>query len=361
MVRMFLCVVLLCMPVRVHAQEIRLDADAARQVLEALQDPELELEAALRIASLEGNRALIHKENSYGNGEVDEDVFARELVATARGQASEGNRFRFDQVKRDRDAIAVTVDAILADPEQFVGWSEQRISAFAPPGVEPELRGFLVAGGRASGFAFGTPEFFLNIAHFAGQPGTARLSFAHELYHGLQGYASKHLPVPNPDRRFNEEKFGSMVAGPERDSYLINAFLTLLLTEGAAIYVGDPALIEEKGGMATFERDRFDTQLARLDRLATQLDLSLTGLVSTPPVDFGAIYAFGFYGPDQPLYFLGYEMVRRIVAEQGAAKIAELINADGCTFARTYIGLAGSKDYVPLGAQTLHFVDRHCP
>ena len=264
-------------------------------------------------------------------------------------------------MKSDRRNLLATLKTLSSDRSSFTGWAKDRISAFSPTGIETTLEGYLVAGGGSSGFAFGEQSFFLNIAHYSGQPETARLTFTHELYHAVQAVAAR-SPSTNPHRIFDPGYYNTISNSDARSGYLVNALLTNLLVEGAATYVGDPALITETGPMANFERERFARQMSQLDRIATMLELILIGVTNDPIPDLERVHALAFQGPDQPLYYLGYEMARQIAQRHGASRLAQLTNADGCTFVREYLALElPGCDPVALSPRTVAITDRYCP
>ena len=341
------------------AHEVTIDSRAADAVLASVADPALSLEEAQRVARLPANAMLIRKTRDFTDAS-SEARFVEELLAAARGTRVDGRAlFKFDDVKRDRAAIAKALAEVRADEPAMLAWLKQRVQAFSPPGPPLKLRGFLIAGGGSTGFAFGGEDFYLNIAHFADDAGAVKVVVAHELYHAIQGAAVTALG--GGTRGYDEAGFAKLTAKPERDRYLVESFLINLLDEGAATYVGDPALLTGDAKYSRTERERLEGQLRRMERLTHLLDMSLVALTAERPVAYDKAYAVSFYGPDQPLYYLGYTMAKAIAAKKGENRLGALITGSGCAFTREYLGIAESDPSLPkLGADTVRLVGAHC-
>jgi hypothetical protein len=121
-------------------------------------------------------------------------------------------------------------------------------------------------------------------------------------------------------------------------------------------------LLEGAGAYSRQERERAEGQLRRVERLSALLDVSLTALTAEQEVPYGNVYAVGFYGPDQPLYYLGYAMARAVARTHGDARLGVLITGTGCDFARVYLDAASRDPALPrLGAATQRLIGAHCP
>ena len=341
------------------AHEVTIDSGAADAVLAAVANPALTPEAARRVARLPANAMLIRKTRDFTEAS-SEARFVEELVTAARGGTIEGRAlFKFEDVKRDRASIAKALAEVRADEPAMLAWLQERVQAFSPPGPALKLRGFLVAGGGSTGFAFGGGDFYLNIAHFADDAGAVKVVVAHELYHAIQGAALTALR--RTDRGYDEARLAKVGPKAARDRFLVEAFLINLLDEGAATYVGDPALLTGDAKYSRVERERLEGQLRRMERLTHLLDMSLVALTAERPIAYDKAYAISFYGPDQPLYYLGYTMAKAIASKKGEKRLGELITGSGCGFIREYLGLAQSDPSLPrLGADTTRIVAAHC-
>jgi hypothetical protein len=343
------------------AHDVHIDTSAGEAVLAAVVRAELTPGDARRIARLPANRRLVERMLGYDDA-AGEDRFVAELVAVARDQPLEGQSwYGFEAVKRDRAAILRTVSALDSGRADLIAWLGTRIGAFSPPVAPQRLTGYFVVGGRPAGFAFGGPDFYLNLAHFPDDPQAVRIITAHELYHSVQGAALQALGL-GQQRGFRSNLFAALDTKAGQDRYLVEALLGDLMNEGVATYVGDPALLEGDGRYSRQERERADGQLRRVGRLTALLDMSLTALTSDRPLPYGDVYPVGFYGPDQPLYYLGYAMARAIARAQGDARLGILITGTGCDFARAYLDVASRDPALPrLGAATLRLIGAHCP
>ena len=339
-------------PAVAAAHDVAIDMTSARAVATALGRGDLSVEEAKSIADLPASQALVRKMASYGET-ASADRFAAELVAAAHGTApAEKPIFAFDDVKAHRAEILATLDAFAADEAATLAWLEARLAAFSPPGPALRLRGYIVAGGRAGGFALGGSDFYLNAAQLRGDAAGMRIMMAHELYHAVVGGARQALAKAGVH---------SAAADVPPDAAAVEKYLSNLLQEGVATYVGDPALLTGDGLFSRSERERWKAHVDRIDRVSALLDVALVALTSKPSVPLDEAYAVGFYLPSQPLYYLGYTMAKAIAAKEGKARVGILVLGSGCGFVRDYIELTASDPTLPkLGADTRRIVAADC-
>jgi hypothetical protein len=325
----------LMMPSAVLAENVAVSVDvsAATAVLDAVRNPRLTTAEALKIAQLPGNQGLIRKAKSYGRTATDA-LFAQALVAASHQNASfvDVSRFRFSEV---REHAAQTEQAIagLRDPRlHLLDAVKARIAAFTPKTLKGQVTGYLVVGGTSGGFAFGEPQFYLNLDRFPSAV-LASTIMEHELFHAVQALArSAHEPTETQTK---------CIAGTAHGSDVADVFGSLL-AEGTASYVGDVLSLAEHGTDAatTEQRVRVARNVGLVDRSITQLELSVHGLTTGAAVSPREVYELGFYG-DEVLYALGYVMARAIASEQGSGEIGELISMPGAAFVERYIHLKG--------------------
>jgi hypothetical protein len=305
---------------------------------------------ALRIAALPGNQGLIRKARSYGRPGTDE-LFAKALVAAAQRDdtAEDSGKFRFGPVREHAAQIRATL-AKLEDPaSNLLARVKARIAEFTPPSLNGHVTGYLIVDGTSGGFAFGGPEFFLNLDRFPSAALAATI-MEHELFHAIQGIARASSPPAD----------AACLAKIPHSEELSRLFMSLEM-EGSASLVGDvpaiPAGIDE-------ESDKVRKQtLRRIDQVGqsiTLLELSTHGLRTGAQVSYGDIYALGFYG-DEVLYTLGYVMARAIAAEEGKGAIAALTGRPGALFVQRYRKLKGygkSEDVPVLFPATLQAAEQ---
>ena len=349
---------LILVPLPAFAHDVSIDTSAARAVLDALGNSSLDEANALRIAKLPGNQKMIQKGANFSKASSDAR-FVEELLSAARGSLPDGEPvFHFTKIKENSQGIARTLTDLEQRQSEHVRWVNERVTSFSPPGAPLKLSGFVIAGGCCTGFAFGGNDFYLNIAHFPDDMDAARASLAHELYHAVQGAAVSAL---GNQIDFSPERYAALRTRAARDAMMVERFLSNLLGEGTAILVGDPAELKGEGRMSRFDRERLQAQQKRMDRLATQLDLSLISLTADQPIEYEKAYALGFYGPDQPLYYLGYAMAKAISDRKGNQRLGQMITGSGCAFTREYITLTAQDEKLPkLGDPTQRIVDQHC-
>lgn len=330
--------------------EVKLDVEQARAVLAAVRDPGLTRARALEIAKLPGNQGLIRKAHSYGRP-ADDALLAEALLAAAQRRASEVDAyFRFTDVRDAADRIAPVLD-VLADPASgALDEVRARIARFTPARVTGRVTGYLVVGGTSGGFAFGEPEFFLNLARYP-SAGLAKTILAHELYHGVQGLAA----ALRPQRDASKACLAKMPEAKE-----LGQLYNSLIEEAGASYVGDVLALPADDAGAKADRDRAQRGVNLVSRSVTLLGLSTHSLARNGPAAYDDIYALGFYG-DEILYSLGYVMMRAIAKEAGDGAVAELIDQPGAALITRYAGLAGygrDKAIPALDAPTVAWAKR---
>lgn len=351
---------LLCSSVAA-GHEVTIHTEAARAVLEAINNPALTEAEARRIAQLPANVMAQRKAQAFDpNG--TEDRFVTELLAEARGMKPEGkDLFRFERAKRARAGTLNVLAAIEQNPAEFTKWVNDRVETFSPPVSSLKLAGHLIAAGGPTGFAFGGNDFYLNVTHFPDDLLATKVVTAHELYHAVQGAAFK--AQGKEWRGFKAEEWKALPSDKEQDAYIVDRFLGNLVTEGIAMYVGDPELLEQSSGAySKWDLTRFRRQQNNMSGLVTMLDLTLIGLTAEQPVDYRKAYALGFLSEDQPLYFLGYEMAKAIERKKGPKRLGELLTGSGCGFFNDYLDATASDEKaLKLGEHTLRMVSTHCP
>ena len=339
-------------PARAADLKLNIDASAARAVLDALETPNLNLDRARAIARMPGNQGLIRKAKSYGRA-ADDESFAAALMAAARGddKAPDPSRFAFGRVRPQITQLR----QVLADLENpsigLITAAKQRIALYTPPGLDTAITGYFVVGGTSGGFAFGDPQFFLNLDYFPDAVLAATI-LEHELYHAVQGAAA-----PTKARQAAIAKCLKRVSAPAHIDDLFGS----LMMEGTASAVGDVlALPKDAKGAVADERRKFARNVSLISRSVTLLELSSHAL-ATRAVAYDDIYGLGFYG-DEILYSLGYVMAKAIERELGAGAIAALIHdPTGAAFINAYRGLKAygkAEDAPALGPKTIALARR---
>lgn len=352
--RLLLFIVLLlavATPATAADLKLTIDASAARAVLDALETPTLDRERALVIAHMPGNQGLIRKARSYGR-QADEASFAAALVAVAHGDTAyqDASGFAFARVVPHIAQLRRVLAELENPATGLIEQARRRIALFTPPTLATAITGYFVVGGTSGGFAFGDPEFFLNL-DYSPDATLATTILEHELYHAVQGVAAP----PKPRLTAIAQCLKRAATPPHLDD-LFGA----LVQEGTASAVGDVlALPKDMTGPAADERKKFARNVAMVDRSVTLLALS-THALATRAVGYDPIYALGFYG-DEILYALGYVMAKAIEREQGPQAIAALLtDPTGADFINRYRALKayGSEGAPKLDARTLAWAAR---
>ncbi len=343
-VRDILAVLVFILQASVAQAEIRVDDKSAKAVLEALGKPSLTKLEADVVAHMPGNQAMVRKLIELGSP-ATEAGFSEALVAAAHGD-DKPTPYGFARVKSQRLTTLKLIEEIDSHPEQFVGWIETRIAPFTPQGLKIDATGYLIAGGQANGFAFDTPDFYMDLSAFGDEIGSARLIMAHELYHGVQNQAAVQHPGAAQSFDFDRKAYAALRTATARDCYATRAYFTSLVAEGTATLVGDPTLLPKEGAYAAAERRRRQGGFGGLKSQRTLFDMSLKAITGPAALDEEAVYAVGFY--DQaPMYDLGYAMARAIAASDGEAAIGRLIAQPPENFVRRYIALTKLNNKLP--------------
>ena len=332
---------------------VSIDVTAATAVLAAVRNPKLSANEALEIARLPGSQGLIRKAKSYGRTANDQ-LLAQALVAAAHHDTAfvDVSKFRFDDVRDHADATDEAL-AKLNDPKlHLLDAVKARIAAFTPTTLAGRVTGYLIVGGTSGGFAFGDPQFFLNLDRFPSAVLASTIT-EHELYHAVQALAR----TAHPQTSVQLQCVAAIPHGSD-----IDAFFASLSAEGTASYVGDVLALPERGSDEATgkERARVARNVGMVDRSIVQLELSVHGLTSGAAVTPEEVYGLGFYG-DEVLYALGYVMARAIAQEQGNRAIGDLIGLPGAAFVQRYTSLKGygKSDAMPaLKPETLQWTQK---
>ena len=197
LIRLCLYLLLIGGSASVAAHEVSLDTSAARAVLEAIADTELDENQAQAVALLAPNQMVIRKQRLVsGSDSVTTERYVEELLAAAHGVPIDGRgQFSFVRLAERREAVLATLDQIDANLPEFLSWVETRVAMFSPQTSPLHLAGFLVGGGGSSGFTFGGEDFYTNIAHFPDDAESVRIFMAHELYHSVHRVAYREFGI----------------------------------------------------------------------------------------------------------------------------------------------------------------------
>lgn len=287
-----------------------IDSTSARAVLKALQNPDVTADQALEVCSLPGNQGLVQKENSYGRKATTQSCADALLAAAHDKPANKAFKFNFGALKPRAVELTELLERIETSPVAFQQWVTTRVDRFSPHDSRVATTGYLIMGGGSGGFAFGKPQFFLNLAYFSDFD-VARVVMAHELYHAVQG---AFVPEQNAWWHAKDADKGQYRALAQQCSSTSDYF-EALYDEGTAVYVGDLFLLRDAKSVAAKDAlTEMKNGLAYLSNHVTLLELSITGLNAPVPVPFDAAYALGFYVPE-PEYKLGYVMAKAIAAD----------------------------------------------
>lgn len=336
--------------------QVTVDSASARAVLKALKNANLTAEQAREVCSLPGNQGLVRKENSYGRKATTQSCADALLAAAEDKAADKAFKFNFGSLKPHTVELAELLNRIEANPVSFQQWVTTRVEKFSPHDSKVAITGYLIVGGVSGGFAFGKPEFFLDLAYFTDFD-LAKVIMAHELYHAVQGAFALKQNAWWHAKDIDKGQYGALA---QQCSTTFDYF-DALYEEGTASYVGDLFLLRDaKGADAQKALTEMQDGIAYLSRDVTLLELSITGLNAPVPVPYDAVYALGFYVPE-PEYKLGYVIAKAIASDQGEETITALLKQPPYTFVDRYLNLpkyGKDVDHPALGPNTVAAVRR---
>ncbi|UPG92616.1 DUF5700 domain-containing putative Zn-dependent protease [Luteibacter aegosomatissinici] len=340
--------VLLCFLLSFQASatvDVVIDTHAAHAVLDALQNPNLSLADAKRIAQLPANQGPIRKLREF-KIDVTEDDLAHALFATAHGQPvtkKEEAAFLLDWMKPKIAGANALLAKIDADPAGFQGAIRKRIDAYTPPGTTVTLKGYVVAVGDGGGYAFGDTDFYLNLV-MTDDFAMARSVTTHEMYHAVQGvFTASRIP------KGQDEDASTACRAVRR-------LFDDVYREGTAVEVADVSLMAQfKSANSLRQKTDMDDGARHMAMSAALLEMSVVALEAKPAVAYDDVYDVGFFG-HAVLYNISYAMARAIAQADGPAGLASFLNRPAYAFIQRYTELPsyGSDDQHPrLGAHTL--------
>lgn len=313
---------------------IGIDYHAAEATLAAMGNPDLTAPEAERVARLPGNQGLVRKLVELGSAATTEG-FAKALMAMSHGEVPD-RTYGLDLSPAKRAATMALIRQIKSNPADFQDWISDRVRAFTPAGIDVDATGYLIVGGKADGFSFDKPEFYLNISVFGDDFGGARIVMAHELYHAIQNAMVSARPGLVFD--FNIDRYSRLKSDAERTCYAQSAIAGSILAEGSATLVGDPVLLPADGIYSRSTRERYVLKPDLIGR-TTLLDMSLRSVTMPGGVAPELVYAVGFYNR-APLYDLGYVMAKTIASSDGNAGLGRLVALGPKAFFTRYIEIA---------------------
>ncbi len=312
---------------------VRMNTDSAKAVLEAMQNPALSHDEALKIARMRGNQGIIRKLNEFKIPATAES-FADALYAAAHGEQvtdSTEKSFYFDTVKPKVPQLLELIKQIETNPQAFQTSIEQRIALFTPPNANIHLDGYIVAGGDGGGYAFGGTDFYLNIGiidEFVVAKGVA----THELYHAVQGAFAK-------DRSATAEAPIDLQSQARKTCDTTVKLFANLYEEGSAVYVEDISLLSgARSAIGLRKQNDVMDGLRHIHMSVSLLEMSVVSLGATPAVPYDDVYEVGFYG-HAVLYNVGYVMARAIAESDAPQGLAAFLTEPPYEFVLDYTQL----------------------
>jgi Putative zinc dependent peptidase (DUF5700) len=330
---------------------VTVNTDSAKAVLDALQDPQVSHETCLKVATMPGNQGIIRKTIEF-KVTANNQVFADALYDAAHGipvTDPEKRIYDFDTVKQETSELRSLLHEIEAHPENFQKQVERRIMLFTPAGVNLNLEGYVVTGGDAGGYAFGSTDFYLDVAR-VDELLDAQSVTTHELYHAVQGAFEK-------DRGTLAELPPPADMPPAQQACLKTAHLfSNLYEEGSATYVADVSLLDHvhsEGGL----RQKADLEygVKHFPWGASLLDMSVLSFRGDHAMAYDDVYSVDFFGHGV-LYSVAYVMAKAIAEQEGPQGLTAYLKRPPYEFVLGYTKLPAygkDKDHPVLGPNTI--------
>lgn len=329
------------------ATTVTIHTEDARAILDAIRNPLLTHEQALRVVQMHGNQAIIRKLHEFKIQTTTKD-FASALYKTAHGEPITELKERcylFYLVTPKLPQIREVLKRIETHPKEFESVIEQRIAEFTPKGAQIHLDGYVLAAGDGGGYAFGGTDFYMNIG-MVDDYLLAREITTHELYHAVQG-AYKNQRHWNNDATDPKEK-----ASCDATYRLFSN----LYEEGTATYVGNVSLIRQSHAeLAEKILTDLDDGLGNLKSVSSLLELSVTSLNAPNPVPYDEVYNVGFFG-HAVLYSIAYAMAQSIAEADGPQGLTDLLTQPSYQFILRYTQLPKyglDRNHPKLGPNTI--------
>lgn len=325
--------------------DVVIDTHAAHAVVDALQNANLTMADAERIAHLPANQGPIRKLHEFKIN-VTEDDLAHALYAAAHGQKvtrREEAAFLLDWIKPKLASANEVLAKIDADPAGFQDAIRKRIAAYTLPDTDVKLSGYVVAVGDGGGYAFGSTDFYLNLV-MTDDFAMARSVTTHEMYHAVQGaYTDARVP-------HGQDEDASTACRAVRRMF------DDVYREGSAVEVADVSLMAQfKSPNSLRQKTDMDDGARHMGMSAALLEMSVVALEAKPAVAYDDVYEVGFFG-HAILYNISYAMARAIAQADGPGGLARFLNRPAYEFIQRYTELPsyGQDDQHPrLGLHTI--------
>jgi Putative zinc dependent peptidase (DUF5700) len=348
--RLFALIGCLALAPPAFAIAVSINTDSAKAVLEAMQNPALSHDEALKIAEMRGNQGIIRKLDEFKIPATAES-FADALYTVAHGEQvtdSTEKSFYFETVKPEVPQLLELIKQIETNPQSFQTSIEQRIALFTPPHANIHLDGYIVAGGDGGGYAFGDTDFYLNIGiidEFAVAKGVA----THELYHAVQGAFAK-------DRSALVGATIDVQTQAQKACETTIKLFANLYEEGSAVYVEDISLLSgARSAIGLRKQNDVIDGLRHIHTSVSLLEMSVVSLGANPAVPYDDVYEVGFYG-HAILYNLGYLIAKAVAESDGPQGLAVFLNEPPYKFVLHYTQLrkyGADDDHPRLGPNTV--------
>lgn len=334
-------ILLLCCFVQLTAQEIsiRFDFTQARTTLSLLGQDALHADELASFLKLPATQALLRKVGSPA------DSLTLALQKTISGQKQTPAalfKFQYAGIYQDLPGLTRFVNALETTKDSMEHYLIAKFKPYLKPQQQLEVTVYGLMGSFSGGWteANDPHHFYLGLHFKPYDVAGTLLTCEHELFHNIQA-----LNYQGADQVY--ERFNSLKPGMGAAYYL----LYFLYREGSAEFVADQERASANSASVLKSYEHFAVNKSRLQECFYLTERSLLDWSHRDSLDeaeFQRSYSILFdWNWNNPGYFVGYEMMKALVAANGEAYLKQSLGRDPLYFLADYIALGRKGRKLP--------------
>ncbi len=307
--------------------EVTVDFESAQAICHLLSGKKADTAQLTRVARLNGNTLLIRKVKSYSNsGETAFKATLKEIIET--GTIKGDDYYDWKSVKNNLAGVTQLLNYLSLNKNSFVADIKNIIQPFTPDTLHAKVNACFLVGGGALGFTFNQdPGFYVALQKIGNDVNGLKYLVAHELYHTLQ----------HAGQQTRQKLSAVKPPYPILASYYL---LYNLWAEGTATYVGEMPKIATPAAFAKTQVDEYQKNADRKGSNFQLFEALLYRQYNDSTAQYQDLYDVGFStGFDESSYYVGYQMVKKLIQYSGNTAVANLLVQDPLTFTANYINL----------------------
>lgn len=324
--------------------KIKLDFESAQLITKLMTVKTISDAQMNTVVAAYGNQQLIKKVKGYSG--FGEDVFRATLKEVIQTGTVKGNDpYNWKVVKANLPQLQKLIAKLSANQQGFMADVTALIQSYTPAQVTANVRACFLVGGGSLGFVIGNEKTF-NVAlqKIGDDYEGLKYLVAHELYHTMQG-EGQGLRKKTTDKNapFNVQA-----------SY---AIAYNVWSEGTATLVGDFAAVKTDAPFTKVQKEEWAKNIERQRQNFYLFETMMFKAAKDTGANYEELYNVGFTTSfDESLYFVGYEMGKKIEQYEGRKAIADMLVKDPLVFVEEYIKLykehKDDKSFIRFDAST---------